>query len=169
MTRSLGPFISTIDYMVGSIKVFLLLWLLLLFGFTTIGILVFREVEELKTMESGVVYFLNAAFASYDLSVFDIYLEPEHSKKFTRIFGTYYILFYVFLNVLVLINVIIAMMSDTYTLMISVRRGLYNYKIMEYSVAYKLDKYYGGLILMSFPLAPVSFCLLPYYALVKDK
>ena len=78
-------------------------------------------------------------------------------------------LIYVFLNVLVLFNVVIAMMADTYALMTSQRRGLYNYNIIKSVSIYKLDKRYGALILLIMPLNVIAFLLLPFYILIKDK
>ena len=49
-------------------------------------------------------------------------------------------LFFVFLNVLVLLNFVIAMMADTYTIMTSVRSGLYNYSIIESAPSIKPEK-----------------------------
>lgn len=86
-----------------------------------------------------------------------------------RLFGIYYVLLYAFCNVLVLLNVVIALMSDTYNLMTPMRKGLYNYNIVKNAANYKPDKYYGGLIFISAPMAPFAFCLLPFYILVKDK
>ena len=83
--------------------------------------------------------------------------------------GVYFVLIFVFLNVLLFLNVVIAMMADTYAMMTSMRKGIYNFNIIKSASVYKLDKYYGGIILLNTPLSVFSFLLLPYYALVKDK
>ena len=81
--------------------------------------------------------------------------------------GTYMILFFVFLNALVLLNFVIAMMADTYTLMTSVRKGLYNYSIIKTAASFKPEKQFGGLILTA-PFSLISFLMLPVYALLRS-
>ena len=70
---------------------------------------------------------------------------------------------------LILINVVIAMMADTYAMMTSVRKGVYNYNIIQTSAAYKLDKYYGGLIIWMPPFCIFTFALIPFYICIKDR
>ena len=86
-----------------------------------------------------------------------------------RTVGIYFCVTFVFLNALVFLNVVIAMMADTYAAMTVVRKGLYNYQIIKSAPAFKLDKYYGGLILLPQPLNIITFLLLPFYVLFKDK
>ena len=81
----------------------------------------------------------------------------------------YYVLIFIFVNVIILLNVVIALMADTYRLMTSVRRGIYNYNILKSVSAYKPDKYYGGLILLNTPFNALSSLLLPFYVLIQDK
>ena len=86
-----------------------------------------------------------------------------------RDFAVYFVLTFNFLNVLILLNVVIALMADTYSLMSGVRKGLYNYSIVRSVPAYKLDNYYGGLALFMIPFCIIPFFLMPYYICVKDR
>ena len=83
--------------------------------------------------------------------------------------GIYFVLFFVFINVVVLLNVVIAMMADTYAMMTSVRRGIYNYNIIKIAPSYLPDKHYGGLIVFGAPLNLLVFLLLPAFVCLKDK
>ena len=60
------------------------------------------------------------------------------------------------------------MMADTYALMSSMRKGVYNYNIVKLYSSYKIDKYYGGLILNWPPLFLFSFFLLPFYIFYRN-
>lgn len=80
----------------------------------------------------------------------------------------YTTLIFVIINLLILLNVVIAMMTDTYSLMSSVRKGLYNYNIVKATYSYKLDSQYGGLILLPPPLCIISFLTIPIYWRIKD-
>ena len=64
----------------------------------------------------------------------DIYEEgiPEDEPTiFNQTFGIYYHLSFVMINMLIIINVVIAIMTDTYATMMEQREGLYNAKIIE--------------------------------------
>lgn len=76
---------------------------------------------------------------------------------------------FVLINLLILVNVVIAMMADTYALMTSVRKGVYNYNIIQTAAAYKIDKYYGGLVIWMPPFCAITFLLLPFYIGIKDR
>lgn len=94
----------------------------------------------------------------------------ETDREILREVGIFLVLFYVFLNMLILLNIVIAMMADTYVMMTSVRKGIYNYNIIKVAPTYKLDKYYGGLSMLTPPFCLIgTFCLLPYYLSVHDK
>ena len=72
-------------------------------------------------------------------------------------------------NILILLNIVIALMSDTYNSMTLVRRGLYNYNIVQNASSYKMDKRYSGLIILMPPLCILGFLLVPCYICIKDK
>ena len=100
------------------------------------------------------------------MEIFDVY--DELGKPTMKIIGIYLVLVFVFLNVLVLLNFVIAMMADTYAMMTSVRKGLYNYSIINSAPSFKPEKQYGGLILTP-PFCLLSFLVLPFYIMIEDK
>ena len=167
VTETLGPIITTIMFMFSDIIIFIVIWLIVLVMFTAVGILGFQEVEEIKTFENGFIFWIKAALGDWDIEVFNVYEELNMPVK--NKMGVYFTLIYVFINLLVLLNVVIAMMADTYALMTSVRKGLYNYNIIKSESSYRADKYYGGLVLLSAPFSLISFLLIPFYCCIKDK
>ena len=70
VTQTLGPIISTIIYMFDDIATFLIIWMLVLFGFTMVGVLAFNEIDKLRDFESSLLYFVQASFGQFDLSIF---------------------------------------------------------------------------------------------------
>lgn len=169
VTETLGPIISTIIYMFSDIGVFIVIWFINLVTFSMVGVLTFNEVPALTKFQFGIIYFFEASFGNFDTTVFDVYIEDWSYRPVLREIGIYFVLTFIFLNLLILLNFVIAMMADTYSLMTSVRKGLYNYNIIHAAPAYKLDKYYGGLILMMPPFCMITFILLPVYVFRKDR
>lgn len=64
---------------------------------------------------------------------------------------------------LLLLNLVIAIMSDTYSRFANVKLGLYSQGIIESMPSYKNDKRYGGLICMIPPFNLIAYILLPIY------
>ena len=83
--------------------------------------------------------------------------------------GVYFVLSFVFLNLVILINVVVAMMADTYGAMTPLRLGIYSHAVMKTAPAYAPNKHYGPLALLPPPFCAISFLTLPYYLCVKDK
>ena len=168
-TKTFGPIISTIIFMFNDIAVFIVIWIIVLVMFGTIGALTFNETPELVAIEESMEFFVTASLGSWSTSIFDHYAEGTPPRKFMRDVGVYFVLTFNFINVLILLNVVIALMADTYSLMSGVRKGLYNYSIVKTVPAYKLDSYYGGLALLMPPFCLFTFFCMPYYLCVKDR
>ena len=150
--------------MFQDIKVFLIIWGSVVMSFTFFFNNIFLSTG--MDIEKSFVYCVQTALGEIDLEIFDFY--DDNGRHTTKLIGVYSVLFFVFLNVLVLLNFVIAMMADTYAMMTSVRNGLYNYSIIKSAPSFKPEKQYGGLILTP-PFCLISFLVLPLYILIKDK
>lgn len=64
---------------------------------------------------------------------------------------------------ILLLNMVVAMMTDTYAEMSMYKKGIYNYQIMKILPQYKVNQNYGGLIAWTHPLNLISVPLIPYY------
>ena len=164
--ESFGTIIMTTMYMFGDVATFIVVWYLNLMSFAMVGVFVFQDIPNMETLPKSLLFFIDAAFGGYNLSVFDVF---KNDRLFLYWFGIIFILVFVFLNLLILLNILIAMMADTYSLMTSVRKGLYNGNIIRAIPAYKTNKYYGGLLILIPPFSILSFLLLPFYLCIKDK
>ena len=114
-------------------------------------------------------FFVIASLGSWSTSIFEFYAEATPPRVFMRDFGVYFVITFNFINVLILLNVVIALMADTYSLMSGVRKGLYNYSIVKTVPSYKLDNYYGGMVCLMYPFNLFTFILTPYWICVSDR
>ena len=134
VTRSLGPIVSTILVMFNDVAQFIAIWFFVLIGFSTVGFVTFQEVPSLRKFTDSLTYFMQASFGSFDLTVFDDAYLPDR-PDLNRI-AIYFVLLYVFLNLIILINVVIAMMADTYGYMTSQKLGIYSHSVIKAAPAY---------------------------------
>eukprot|EP00353_Schmidingerella_taraikaensis_P005126 CAMPEP_0185586748 /NCGR_PEP_ID=MMETSP0434-20130131/45905_1 /TAXON_ID=626734 ORGANISM="Favella taraikaensis, Strain Fe Narragansett Bay" /NCGR_SAMPLE_ID=MMETSP0434 /ASSEMBLY_ACC=CAM_ASM_000379 /LENGTH=292 /DNA_ID=CAMNT_0028208111 /DNA_START=412 /DNA_END=1290 /DNA_ORIENTATION=- len=132
-----------------------------------VGFLTFQDVPELRNFFDSFLYFFMASFGAFEIDIFDVYIDSE--RYILHKIGIYFVLSFVFLNVLILVNVVIAMMADTYSLMTAYKTGIYNHTVLRTAPAYKLDKRYGFLTLLPGPMSLFCFMLIPYYACLKDR
>ena len=95
----------------------------------------------------------------------NIYDDLGEDKKYV---GICFHMILITSNAILLINLVIALMSDTYTKLTDVKLGLYSQGIIEAIPCYKNNKYYGGLIVMIPPLNVLSFLLLPCYLGIRN-
>ena len=84
-------------------------------------------------------------------------------------FGMVYHMIFVLMNSLILLNLVIAIMSEVINSIRSSKDGLYFSKIIEASPSWKNDKHYGFLIYAFIPLNVITLCLLPVCSKMGDK
>ena len=113
---------------------FTLLWFFVLLGYSSVGFITFSEVPKLFSFKQSLIYFLQASFGSFYLEIFDATYLPDR-PNLNRI-GIYFVLSFVFLNLIILINVVIAMMTDTYSYMTFRKLGIYSHNLIKAAPSY---------------------------------
>ena len=83
--------------------------------------------------------------------------------------GEIYHLAVIILNMVLLINLVIAILSETYTRLSDQKLGLYYDGVIEVIPAYKYRKFYGALIAACPPFNLLIFPFLPIYAFNRKK
>lgn len=74
-----------------------------------------------------------------------------------------------FVNMILMINLLIAIMSDQYSLMQEVRTGLFWGQVINEMPKLQYDSYYGMLNIFPFFFYWLSFLLLPCLLCIKDR
>ena len=103
--------------MFKDVAQFIIIWIFILIGYSVVGFLTFQEIKGLNQWTDSIIYFFKASFGDFDIEIFDYYLPSN--RHTLRMIGIYFVLSYVFLQTLILLNVVIAMMADTYGIMTS--------------------------------------------------
>lgn len=118
LTETFGPTIEIIIKMFNDMAVFFSLWVICIITLASVGTLMFAELPEFETLEKASMLCFNAAFGNYTFKIFD---NLEHDRL---IMGAIYQITVVCLNCLILINLLIAIMSETYSRFNVVDKGL---------------------------------------------
>lgn len=163
VTETFGVRIVAIIRMISDVVQFLIIYAMQLIAFTMFASMAFFAVPEFIDFYESFLYMFNASFGSYDLGVFDVYAEsPTPSLK---IIGHFFFFIFLFFNLVLLLNMVIAMMADTYAAMNEIKTGIYNYNVLIVEPQWRMNKHFGGIIALSPPLSPLTVLFLPFYAI----
>ena len=108
LTESFGPLIVMIANMIVIVLKFLVLYLLGVLTFACVALLTLSELPAYEDLFESFRTFVNASLGSYDLYMYDGF---SNWKKYYGIGLHLAVLFY---NMLIVINLLIAIMSDEY-------------------------------------------------------
>lgn len=155
--------IRVIGAMIKDLLTFLALFFIILIAFSYVGILAFGSIKEYESLSPAFILMFTSALGDWN---FTIYEEIPEEKRFTAIM---FHLIVICITMLILLNLVIAIFSDTYARLTEVRLGLFSQGIIEAMPMYKNDKYYGALISATPPFNVLIFLLTPLFLVIKDK
>jgi len=162
LTRMFGPMISMVEKMVYDLGTFLIIWVIQLFTLSAIAVLVFGELDAYKKPVDALLIMFETAMGNWDLSIYDdLHIGPIYGKIFH--------IFAIILNLIVLVNLVIAILADTYSFLASRSLGLYYDGVISRIPAYKFDNKYGGLIFIAPPFNLLVLPLVPFYLLIENE
>ena len=147
--------------MVGELLRFVVLWLCLVLFFATLAQLWFGKLEAFSTKSESFTNMLFAALGSYDPKWFEKLKYPA--------LGIYFLVFYLVVNILLLTNYVIAIMTDRYTALEQSRLGLFYDGLVSSMSEYKYDSRYGFLIANVIPFNIFSLMLAPIFYVIHNE
>ena len=102
--------------MIIDVFKFLVIWVIVLIMFTCVGILAFGQLENFQTFEQVIVYFFESSLGAWDMEVFhnEEVIEGEDLTLIIAL-GTYYQVIFLLVNLILMLNFVIAILSSTYT------------------------------------------------------
>jgi hypothetical protein len=113
------------------------------------------DLKEYHGLFESCLTVLDASIGNYD---FNLYNSIE-GKEFLQIFGDFYIIAIVVTFNILILNLIIAILSNTYNMFDTKSIGLYLSKILQARDDMEFDENYGALLLC---MAPLNFIVLPF-------
>ena len=154
-SRTFGPLIEILLHMLKELFKFIAIYGLIFTVFISAGMCMFFNYSEFSNDNwRGFLYLFSVSLGNFDFSLF-----TQNEEYLERQYGwVYLVLFLVFTNI-ILINFLIAILSNKYSEMELNKKVLYNRKILEIKQVQAYDKYYSSLI-SSF--APLNLLILPF-------
>lgn len=159
ITKTFGPRIMTIISMAKDIGRFFIIFITQMFAFSIIASMVFYSVPEYDSIYHSFLAMFNTTFGNFDFTIFNAY--PMDS--FMHFFGHGFLMFFIVTNLILLLNMVIAMMSDTYNTMNETLIGIYYHRVLLMMPSFHMDETYGGLGAASSPMNILSLPFIPFY------
>merc|ERR1740117_637792 len=161
LTLTFGPLINIMIHMTKDLMVFLALFMIQLFAFTCIGILMFGQLKEFTSFYTVGLMQFEWSMGNWDMA---IYKPLNHLAWIGEVFTVVFII----INGIMLLNLIIAIMTDTYVELRKNSHGLYYDGIIEAMPVFKNDRRYGALIATVPPFNLLVVPLIPFFIGCQD-
>ena len=142
---------------------FFVLLIVGLITFASIATMTLSEIDAFKDMYEATRVYLNAALGSFDLYQYD---DLGGWKQYYGYFLHVAVLFFF---LILLLNLLIAIMSDEYAVLANHKTGLYWSNVILEMPKFKFSKYYGALTMQPFLFAWMGLLVAPCLRMSKSR
>jgi hypothetical protein len=149
-----GRMLKVIIYMLADVFKFLVIFIIILITFSSAGRILFFDIDEFDTIQSGALFLIQCSLGDFDFSIFD-----QEGLMLSKYYGITFLLMYLTLTNVTLLNFLIAILSDTYSILQGNSEGLYTQQIIKIRCVLQDNKHYSSLV--SCPV-PLNIFLLPF-------
>ena len=145
---------------------FLIIYAILIIMFSIVGNLLFiiEIPKHYGSLFESILTIFDASLGNYSFTVF----EGKHISDRTEAIGKVYLFIVVLLFNILVLNLIIAILSNTFNMFEPKSKGLYLSKILSVRPTMSYDETYGSLLIGLPPFNAHLLPLLPYFLLSKD-
>lgn len=162
LTWTFGPLIAIISRMMADMMIFFGLFVIQLIAFGCVAILTFGQVKAYENLYTATVVLFQTACGTWSLDIYEPLGEREN-------IGIVFHMAMISMNMLLILNLLIAIMSDTYSKFSELKAGLYFTGIIRAIPVYQYDNKYAALITAVPPFNILVLPLIPVLMMVKDE
>ena len=161
ISKTFGPLIKIFQLMIKNLIQFGIILALVMLMFIIFGRIMFNRLEDFRSYESSFKYLFNAALGNFDFTTFDAF-----TNNF-RYYGYIYLVIYIILIAITLLNFLIAILSSTYEEYRNKSTGVYLNHVIYTRKRIHYDWYYSSLMYSYSPLNIIMLPILIFLALKK--
>ena len=155
LTRFLGPLIKMLQNMIYDMAIFLILYGTQLLVFASIGNLLFSSVNPYSSLYSALKILFSSSLGNFDFAVLA-------SNNKSQILGDIYLIIFIILNNILLLNLLIAILSSTYALLEDKKVVLYINEIIKLRSSLEYNEKWSSLISTFPPWNLIAVVLTPF-------
>ena len=140
--------------MTGDLLLFFVLWFVILLLFASSGVLLFGTLPEYPDFITVLFMYYESSLGNWDLS---IYCTDGNNLSVDCLVGKTWMLVFLALNMVLLLNLIIAILSTTYGIFEDKKKGLYYEVLVAKFATLEFDEMYGASACAQLPLNAMVF------------
>lgn len=162
--KMFGPLFAILFNLIYELLRFSVLFLMIFVIFWSAGSVIFFNIPEFNDAWKGVPYLISASLGDVDFSVFEYdnsYLEKEY--------GWLFLILFLLMSNIVLLNFLIAILSNKYTELEHKSKLLYLKNILLIKQVQSENDYYSSLIASFVPLNILIAPFVPFIIFTKSK
>ena len=163
VNRNIGPMVKILGSMFIDVSIFLVLFVTIFLIFLAIGQLLFEELNEFTSPTDAAITLFSASLGNFDYSIFNSF---STLKMYS---GYIYLTLYLLYTSIMLLNFLIAILSNTYARNNNVKNGLYLRNVLHLRQRYDYDRFYSSIIYSAPPLNVITFILTPLIIFMKSR
>jgi hypothetical protein len=118
-TPTFGPLYKMLSRMLGELAKFLIIWAIQLTSFAAVSVLAFGSLPAFRTFNQSIIYFVEASLGEFDMPAF------EGKSDSMTLLGKYFLIVFLMLNLILMLNLVIAILSQAFTSLSVWNNGLY--------------------------------------------
>jgi len=160
-TQIYGPMITIIFAMFADLGRFIVLWVICLLIFSTSGYILFNELDAYKDLYSVFVVHFELSLGNWILTIYDGLSLGDTA-------GVVFHMFSVLLNMILMLNLVIAILSETYARLAPQRTGLYYDGLIAILPRYQYDYLFGVLIILPPPFNLITTPFILIFLCIKN-
>jgi len=156
VTELIGPLVTATVLLMKDMMRFLLLFGLINIAFGCFFSLILVQLEDFRNPFKAMYTLYLAAILVFDPSILD------HGDDRTRLYAYVFMLVYLFVSAVVLINLLIAVFTSTYTKAEEKAKALYLSQTISLRPVYKHNKRYSYYVSAAFPFTALLIPAIPF-------
>lgn len=121
-----GPMFKLIQAMVVDLMQFLVIWGMVLLMFSSVSVLVFGALPTYSTLFNALMYWCKAGLGGFDFSTMVGNDARGVRMEWLYDIGVIYTFVFLLVNLVLLFNLVIAILSDTFAVLSEFKTGLFN-------------------------------------------
>ena len=160
LTRFLGPLVKMIENMLNDIAIFMVLFVIELVMFASIGVLLFNSITNYSSMYDAMKTLFSTALGNFDFLILAL---NDKSEKL----GTAYLICFMITNNILILNLLIAVLSSNYALLESKKLVLYINEILALRNMLEYDKNWSAIVSTFPPFSIIATAFTPFIIFTK--
>ena len=153
--------------MIIDLGKFMTLWLLVIITFTMVGSLLFGGLPDFHDMGDVFVMFFEASLGSWNNGVFKKENEEGEVNNITKWMGIIYLLIFLMINLILMLNLVIAILANTYSAYDVISSGLYYGVLIDMFTIAEWDSKWGSLVCAQTPFNVFLPLAMPVLAITE--